>query len=45
MLRNISKQSGESVESNLKKKRKATVGRILEKKVLRLEWKSEGVMK
>jgi len=32
MLRSISKQSGESVESVLKKKRKATVGRILEKK-------------
>jgi len=31
MLRNISKQSGESVESVLKKKRKATVGRICRK--------------
>jgi len=31
MLRSISKQSGESVESVLKKKRKATVGRILTK--------------
>jgi len=28
MLRSIGKQSGESVESVLKKKRKATVGRI-----------------
>jgi len=28
MLRSIDKQSGESVESVLKKKRKATVGRI-----------------
>ena len=31
MLRHISKQSGESVESVLKKKRKATVGRICRK--------------
>ena len=31
MLRNISKQSRESVESVLKKKRKATVGRIYRK--------------
>ena len=31
MLRSISKQSGESVESVLKKKRKATVGRICRK--------------
>jgi len=30
-LRSISKQSGESVESVLKKKRKATVGRICRK--------------
>ena len=29
MLRSIGKQSGESVESVLKKKRKATVGRML----------------
>jgi len=28
MLRSISKQSGKSVESVMKKKRKATVGRI-----------------
>ena len=28
MLRSIGKQSGESVESVLKKKRKATVGRL-----------------
>ena len=33
MLRSIGKQSGESVESVLKKKRKATVGRICRKKV------------
>jgi len=32
MLRSIGKQSGESVESVLKKKRKATVGRICRKK-------------
>jgi len=31
MLRNIAKQSGESVESVLKKKRKAAVGRICRK--------------
>jgi len=31
MLGNIGKQSGESVESVLKKKRKATVGRIYRK--------------
>jgi len=31
MLRNIDKQSAESVESVLKKKRKATVGRICRK--------------
>ena len=31
MLRSIGKQSGESVESVLKKKRKATVGRICRK--------------
>jgi len=31
MLRSISKQFGESVESVLKKKRKATVGRICRK--------------
>ena len=31
MLRSISKQSGESVESVLKKKRKATVGRFSQK--------------
>jgi len=34
MLRSIGKQSGESVESVLKKKRKATVRRICRKKVL-----------
>ena len=39
------KQSGESVESVLKKKRKATVGRISRKgSFFSLEWKSEGVM-
>jgi len=32
MLRSIGKQSGESVESVLKKKRKAAVGRICRKK-------------
>ena len=31
MLRSIGKQSGESVESVLKKKRKATLGRICRK--------------
>jgi len=41
MLRSIGKQSGESVESVRKKKRKATVGKIWKKrKVLRLERKS-----
>jgi len=38
MLRSIGKQSGESVESVLKKKRKTTVGRICRK------GKSEGMM-
>jgi len=38
MLRSIGKHSRESVESVLKKKRKATVGRIC------LEQKTEGVM-
>jgi len=38
MLRNIGKQSGESAQSVLKKKRKATVEKDLQKrKVLRLE--------
>jgi len=32
MLRSIGKQSGESVKSVLKKKRKAAVGRICKKK-------------
>jgi len=32
MLRSIDKQSGESLESVLKKKRNATVGRICRKK-------------
>ena len=45
MLRSIGKQSGESEESVLKKKRKATVGRICRKtEDLRTEWKSDGVM-
>ena len=45
MVRSIDKQSGESVESVLKKKRKALVERICRKrKVLSLEWKSKGVM-
>ena len=34
----------ESVESVMKKKRKAMVEKICRKKVLSLEWKSEGVM-
>jgi len=43
MLRGIGKQSGESVESIRKKKWKATVGRIcVKRKVISLEWKSEG---
>ena len=37
MLRSIGKQSGESVESVRRR-------RICRKKVLSLEWKSEGVM-
>jgi len=39
MVRSIGKQSGESVESALKKKKKkkATVGRICRKEVLSLE--------
>jgi len=44
MLRSIGKQSEESVELVLKKKRKVTSGRICRKKVSSLEWKSEGVM-
>jgi len=43
MLRSIGKQSRESVESVLKKKRKTTVERICRKnKVLSPVWKSEG---
>ena len=38
MLRSIGKQSGESIESVLEKKRKATVGRICRKE------KREGVV-
>jgi len=44
MLRSIGKQSGESVESVLKKKRKATVGRICRKKGFKpgmSEWVTE----
>jgi len=41
MLRNTSKLSEESVESVLKKKRKATMGK---RKVLSLERKIQGVM-
>ena len=45
MLRSISKQSGKSVESVLKKKKKGCGGKDLQKrKVLSLEWKSEWVM-
>jgi len=45
MLRNIGKQSGESVESVRKKKRKGYGGKDLQKRtVLSLEWKSEGMM-
>jgi len=43
MLRSSGKQSGDSVELVLQKK-KATMRRICRKKVLSLEWKSEGVM-
>ena len=43
MLRSIGKQSGESVESVPKKKREAAGGKDLQKrKVLSVEWKSEG---
>ena len=44
MLRSIGKQSGESVKSDRKKKRKAEKD-LQKSKVLSLEWKSEGVMK
>jgi len=45
MLRSIGKQSGGSVESVLKKKRKGYGGKNLQiRKVLSLELKSEGVM-
>jgi len=37
MLRSIGKQCGESVESVLEKKRKATVRRICTRKVLNVE--------
>jgi len=44
MLRSIGKQSGESVESAWRR-RKGYGGKDLQKrKVLRMEWKSEGVM-
>jgi len=45
MLRSISKQSGESMQSVLKNKKEGNGGKDLQKrKVLSLEWKSEGVM-
>ena len=45
MLRSIGKQSGESVESVQEKKWYGYGGKDLQKrKVLSLEWKSEGVM-
>jgi len=45
MLRSIGKQSGESVESVLKKKRKATVGRIYRKGITGMkEWGGDGVI-
>ena len=45
MLRSIDKQSGESMESVRKKKKVGYGGNDLQKrKVLSLEWKSEGVM-
>ena len=45
MLRSIGKQSGESVESVQEKKMVGYGGKDLQKrKVLSLEWKSEGVM-
>jgi len=42
MLRSIGEQSGESVESVLEKKRKATVGRICRKERFKPGMKSEG---
>jgi len=45
MLRSVGKQSGESVESARKKKRKTTVERVCRKrKVVSLDGKSKGVM-
>ena len=46
MLRSTGKQSGESLESVLEKKRKASYGGkdLQKRKVLSLEWKSEGMM-
>ena len=45
MLRSIGKQSGESMESVRKKEKVGYGGKDLQKrKVLSLEWKSEGVM-
>ena len=41
MLRSVGKQSGESVESVLKKKRKATGDGFAEKQGFSMEWKSE----
>jgi len=44
MIRSIGKQSGECLESVLKKKRKATVGRTCRKGRFQPESNSEGVM-
>jgi len=45
MLRSIGKQSGESMESVLKKNGEGCSVKVLQKrKVLSLEWKSERVM-
>jgi len=49
MLRSIGKQSGESVESVLKKKRKAAVGRISRKRNEGFEpgmreWGNDGIL-
>ena len=44
MLRSIGKRYGESVQSVLKKKRKAAVGILQKRKVLNLGWNSERVM-
>ena len=47
MLRSISRQSGESMESVLKNKKEGRIwegGNGLQKKVLSMKWNSEGVM-